>query len=132
MLYEKLRDLKNEKNMTIQEISDKSGVPTSTVSRIFSGQTDNPTFQNICDIVVAMGGSLDRLAGITTDEHPEYDPNAVMLQLCRERVEDKDREVKKWTKVIRTLWIAFIALVFIVTIMLMIDILNPNIGYIRY
>ena len=64
MLYEKLKALKMSKNLTIQEISEKSGVPSSTVSRIFSGQTDNPSFQNICDIVIAMGGSLDELAGI--------------------------------------------------------------------
>lgn len=133
MLYERLKELKNEKNMTIQEISDKSGVPTSTISRIFSGQTDNPSFQNICDIVVAMGGSLDKIAGIATEatQH-DYDPHAVMLQLCRERVEDKEREVKKWTRVMRSLWIAFVAMVFVVTILLLIDILNPNIGYVRY
>ena len=109
MLYERLKELKSEKNMTIQEISDKSGVPSSTVSRIFSGQTDNPSFQNICDIIVAMEGSLDIIAGISSADRTEkeYDSNAVLMQLCRERIEDKDREIKKWTGIVRMLWIAF-------------------------
>ncbi len=134
MLYERLKELKSEKNMTIQEISDKSGVPSSTVSRIFSGQTDNPSFQNICDIIVAMEGSLDIIAGISSADRTEkeYDSNAVLMQLCRERIEDKDREIKKWTGMVRMLWIAFLALVFIVMIILIIDLLHPEFGFIRY
>ena len=135
MLYEKLKALKMSKNLTIQEISEKSGVPSSTVSRIFSGQTDNPSFQNICDIVIAMGGSLDELAGIKNTEstyHTNADTHAILMQMCRERIEDKEREIKKWTRIIRILSIAFISLVIIIIALLIYDVASPGMGYIRY
>lgn len=135
MLYEKLKTLKMSKNLTIQEISEKSGVPSSTVSRIFSGQTDNPSFQNICDIVIAMGGSLDELAGIKNTEsadHTNADTHAILMQMCRERIEDKEREIKKWTRIIRILSIAFISLVIVIIALLIYDVASPGMGYIRY
>ena len=135
MLYEKLKALKMSKNLTIQEISEKSGVPSGTVSRIFSGQTDNPSFQNICDIVIAMGGSLDELAGIKNTEstdHTNADTHAILMQMCRERIEDKEREIKKWTRIIRILSIAFISLVIIIIALLIYDVASPGMGYIRY
>lgn len=44
MLHDQLKELKNRKNLTAQEIADRSGVPLSTVNKILSGQTDNPAF----------------------------------------------------------------------------------------
>lgn len=71
MLNDKLKELKDAKGLTVQAISDKSGVPASTVSRILSGQTESPYFANITDMVVAMGGSLDDLVGIKADGFTE-------------------------------------------------------------
>ena len=42
MLHHKLTDLKEKRGLTNQQISNKSGVPLSTVTRVFNGQTDNP------------------------------------------------------------------------------------------
>ena len=65
MVSQFLRELKAEKKLTTQQIADRSRVPLSTVSRVLSGPTDNPSFATICAIVKAMGGSLDELAGIS-------------------------------------------------------------------
>ena len=65
MIYERLRELKGRSGMSTQQISDRSGLPASTISRILSGQTDSPGFQTVCDLVRAMGGSLDELAGLS-------------------------------------------------------------------
>ena len=64
MITEKLTELKEKSALTNQQIADLSGVPLSTVTRIFSGQTDNPSFQTISDIVNVMGGSLDEIVGV--------------------------------------------------------------------
>lgn len=63
-IREKLNEMKSASHMTAQEISERSGIPLSTVNRIFAGTTDNPTFVTVRDIVKAMGGSLDDLGGI--------------------------------------------------------------------
>lgn len=59
MKAETLKKLKDESKLTTKQISEKSGIPESTISRILSGQTDNPSFDSIYAIVKAMGGSLD-------------------------------------------------------------------------
>ena len=72
MLATQLKLLKEKRGLTNQQLADLSGVPVGTVNRILSGQTDNPSFQTICDLVLAMDGSLDELAGIEkAPEGPE-------------------------------------------------------------
>ena len=136
MYVQKLKELKEKKKLTTQQISDLSGVPASTVSRILSGQTDNPSFQSICDITIAMGGSMDELVGISQlngeNEKMKYDSDAAFIQLYRERMDEKDKELERWLKTSRILFAAFLVMVFIVTFLLVFDILNPKIGYIQY
>ena len=58
-IVETLKNMKSEQNLTLQQISSASGVPLSTVNRILSGQTENPSFRDVAAIVAAMDGSLD-------------------------------------------------------------------------
>ena len=64
MLSTQLKLMKEARKLTTQQLSDLSGVPVGTINRILSGQTDNPSFQTVCDLVMAMDGSLDELVGI--------------------------------------------------------------------
>ena len=54
-MIEKLKTMKKNSQMTNQQIAEKSGVPESTVARIFSGKTPNPTIVTVISIVRAMG-----------------------------------------------------------------------------
>ena len=63
MLSEQLQHLKKKANISTQKWSELSGVPVSTISRLLSGQTDNPSFQSVCDLVYAVGGSVDEMMG---------------------------------------------------------------------
>lgn len=56
-MIEKLRELKKKSHMTNQQISEKSNIPESTVARIFSGKTPNPTVSTVISMVRAMGAS---------------------------------------------------------------------------
>ena len=79
MLATQLKLMKEKRGLTNQQLADLSGVPVGTVNRILSGQTDNPSFQTICDLVLAMDGSLDELAGI--EKAPEGPEAALAAQL---------------------------------------------------
>ena len=57
-IVETLKNMKSEQNLTLQQISSASGVPLSTVNRILSGQTENPSFRDVAAIVAAMDGML--------------------------------------------------------------------------
>lgn len=73
MMIEKLRQLKEKSRMTNQQISERSNIPESTVARIFSGKTPNPTIATVVSMVRAMGGSV---ADFLTDEESGADDGA--------------------------------------------------------
>ena len=57
--------MKDQRKLTNQQLADLAGIPVGTINRIMEGQTDNPSFQTVCDIVMVLDGSLDELVGIT-------------------------------------------------------------------
>ena len=78
-MIEKLRQLKKESHMTNQQIAEKSNIPESTVARIFSGKTPNPTVTTVVSMAKAMGCSAadllndedDPTSADTSAEHTE-------------------------------------------------------------
>lgn len=121
MLCDDLKALREKRKMTNQQISDASGVPLSSVNRVFSGQTDNPGFLMIRDIVIAMKGSLDEIAGI---KHQSSADDQI-IALYERSIANKDRWIKR-------LFIFSVSIVVGVMVFLLIDILDPAIGFIRY
>ncbi len=67
MWLEKLKELKAQSKMTYRDIADKTGIPLTTVEKLFSGRTREPRFTMVTDIARAMGGTLDD-NGITKKE----------------------------------------------------------------
>lgn len=65
-----LRQLKAARGYTQQQIADKSGVPIGTIGKYFSALDDeSASYEIIRKLVVCLGGSLDEMAGIRSDEH---------------------------------------------------------------
>ena len=65
MWLENLKCLKKEKGMTTKQIAEKTKLPEKTISRILSGDTDNPYVDTLQRIVTALGGSLDDILADT-------------------------------------------------------------------
>lgn len=59
--FENLRALKAKSNMSMREISVKSGIPEPTLEKIFSGATKSPGVNTIQSLVHALGYTLDDL-----------------------------------------------------------------------
>lgn len=77
MMYTYLRELKARAgDPTNAEIAEKSGVPESTIAKMMSGTVDNPRFQSVVDVVMALGGSLDELVGIVSAQPERPEPAA--------------------------------------------------------
>lgn len=127
MTSDYLKALKLKKNLTNQELSDLSGVPVGTINRIIANQTDNPSFQTVCDIVIALDGSLDELAGIrpkkdSEAENAKYTPE--IEAIYKQMIHSKD----KW---IFRLFVFSCVIVAFIVFLLIFDLLNPNIGFFR-
>lgn len=57
MWLQNLKELKKRVGLSSKQIAEKENLPERTVSRIFSGDTDNPGVDTIRRIIHALGGS---------------------------------------------------------------------------
>ena len=68
---EYLRWLKESGDYTQQQLADLTDIPYGTIPKYFSGMDDDSAnFEIVRKLVMAMGGSLDQLAGIRIDPAP--------------------------------------------------------------
>ena len=65
MWLDNLKQLKKEKGMSTRQIAEATKLPEKTISRIFSGDTENPYIDTLHRIVTALGGSLDDILADT-------------------------------------------------------------------
>ena len=137
---EKLKALKEEKELTNAEIATLSNLPLATITRIFNGTTPNPTFETISQIAIALGTSLDEIAGLKEPNEPPI-PSRIenTLNSYSELLKEKDdriRELKdlveKERKEKHTLQGVFTLFIAFVLVVLTIDILNGHFGYFKY
>lgn len=125
MLSTRLKELKDQRKLTNQQLSDLSGVPVGTINRIMAGQTDNPSFQTVCDMVMAMGGSLDELAGIQTPGGGEPSPPGEdLIQLYERTIEGKEKRLYR-------LFFLCCVLVAVLLGVLIYDLTHPMVGFFR-
>lgn len=130
--YDYIRHLKDERGMTNQQLSERSGVPLSSVHRVLSGQTDNPNFQTVCDLVIALGGSLDEMVGIRAPTPPVEKDTSGEIELLKAVIAEKEQTIVRKDKWLARLTYIVCGLVGFILIMTIIDRLNGNIGYWRY
>lgn len=127
MNFDYLLTLKEKCGLTNEQIANASGVPESTVARIFNGKTDNPYFQTIVDIVKAMGGSIDLMEGMVTEGEVKVstESESKLIQLYREIIQNKD----KWIKFLVAL---LVIIVFIFILLFTYDITHPTVGWFQH
>lgn len=125
-VWEKVCCLQTESGISFVEISKKSGVPLTTVKRFFRGETKNPGFLQVCQIVAALGGSVDDLLELG-DLPPKTTYTPTDERYCQQLLKDLNYE----RQLRRRCMIAFVILCALVMLAMMLDIVNPQFGYIR-
>ena len=135
VFLERLRVLKDKSGMSAKEIADKSGIPESTVTRILSGKTPNPTIISVMDIIKAMGGKAsdvfdDNAQVNTLPKVPQTvvtdmeKKNSEVIELYERIIKSKDRTIKLLTYVL-------LGLASVIIFLLLFDLFNGGIGYFR-
>ncbi len=81
MIKEYLKYLKINGNFSWHDISTASGLPETTIRKIFSGETSDPRFETVTRIVTAMGGSLDKINAIEKVENVEISEDSKIKAL---------------------------------------------------
>lgn len=85
----KIRNAKDRSGMTLEELSEKSGVSFSTVSRLYAGTQADPRLYNSAAICKELGLSLDELFGL---ENPVGSPEKLTKQIHRVELENAKLE----------------------------------------
>ena len=68
-----IQELRKKKDMTQEELAQKSGVSYTTLIKIERGSVQNPTVKTIKRIAVALDASVDLLLGkINLDNNPTH------------------------------------------------------------
>lgn len=93
---EKLKMIKQEKELSNAEIARVSNVPLPTVTRVFGERTLNPTFETVVDIAIGMGVSLDELVGLKQPDAPPIpSPIENTLNSYSELLKEKDDHIQE-------------------------------------
>lgn len=154
MLTTYLNTLKTKGNFTYEAIANLSNIPEATVKNIFSGKTEDPRFDTVSAIVKAMGGSLDAIYAATKQEDHEANTvialkehyeqhikglkehyDRIIFEL-KERHEERIAEINEHIDTIkldkRWFRVATCILAAALVVTLIVDILVPTIGWVRY
>ena len=132
-----LAALKNETKMSWAELSQKTGLPDSTIRKIFSGETTDPRLETISLIVSAMGGSLDAMVS-GKPEARETEMNAI--NLLRESYEKRIQDIKSasaaFTESLKKdkqqLFVIACVLTIFLLVFVALDLALGSVGWIRY
>ena len=81
-LFEALSNRRKKIRMSFEELSSISGVPVSTLKKIFTGVTANPPFETVRSIAHAMGLTTDDLAS-SIDGHSTTELSPAAMELAR-------------------------------------------------
>jgi phage repressor protein C with HTH and peptisase S24 domain/DNA-binding Xre family transcriptional regulator len=71
----RIKQVKNEKKITNEKLSELTGIPLSTVSKILAGISDSPKLSNMVLIARALGCTLDYIVSGTPQNNNNYTLN---------------------------------------------------------
>ena len=132
---ERLRALKDKSGLTTKQIAEKCDTPESTVTRILSGKTPNPTIITVLAMVKAMGGT----AADVFDDDAQVNTAPAVPQVVLTDMERKNIEIielykdiiKSKDKTIKLLTYVLLGVAAVIVFMLMFDLFCGGIGYLR-
>lgn len=129
--------------MPLSELEQLTDISHATMMRLFSLTDDtSPSFDNVIKVVLALGGSVDELLGLKAPNVTETPLTQAFNQLLEEKdkmIAEKDDHIHRLQDASRTqrkekyiLAAVLFAVLLAVMVVLIVDITNGNMGYVRY
>ena len=136
MVKDYLATLKNAGDYSWTEISNITGLPESTIRKIFSGETADPRFETVQRLVSAMGGSLDEISERKKGEEPETNAVMAVKEVYEARIQDIKASEAEYVASLkrdkRVLTILSCVLGAMLLAMLLVDLFIGSVGWVRY
>ena len=134
-IVDKLKAQKVKCGKTSLQIAKDCNLPESTVTRIFSGKTPNPTVATVIAMWKAMGGKAtelfdDNIKVDVTVEDPQVVVPQIDVKLYEQIIEMYKESMKTKDKWIKVLVIILSVLTLFILTILLADILHGGVGHI--
>lgn len=126
--------------LTYEIVAEKSNTPLPTVKNLYTGKTKDPRLTTVAPVIYAVNGSIDEMllgeskevsmppqANIITEQHFNDTVNHY-----EHRLEDKREIIKEKDKQIKFFKILACAGLGILIGLLILEVSNPNLGWIQY
>lgn len=98
---EKLNEIKQSKNYTAKYISEKTGIPKSTIEKIFGGFNKNPTFDNLRKIADVFGCGIDDFIEYESEPDSPFYTDRMIMNLVQQLYDRTD--LKKLLETVQSL-----------------------------
>lgn len=127
VITRKLNAMKERSGLTQQQISDRSGVPLGTVSRVFAGYAGQAGFNTVADIVHAMNCHVsDIVEEPPSMQHGGETQYPRSVQFYQPLLDEKNIRIRNLR---RFLWMLFILLMVTIAVFVAIVVwysMNPH------
>lgn len=132
LLIECLISKKEDLHLTNAAIAEQSGVPESTVTKLFNRTIKSPTFDTIAPIARTLNVSLDALLEMDTADIPKTAAQPVDGKMFAMLIESYTRQL-----IVKNRWITILAAALFAVFVLLIlfigyDVSHPNLGWVQY
>ena len=156
--------LKEKSGLTYEAIAEASGIPESTVKKLFSGKVENPGLDTILPIMYVLGGSFEEINSNGKDEVKEFSISSIKemyeyqlaevakmnethinnirshyeqhrqdsIENYEKRLADKREIIKEKDKQINFFKIVVAIGYSILIGLLILEVTNPNLGWIQF
>ena len=122
----RLNDQVASTNKTQQQLSDLSGVDVSSLSRMLTKESYDPGWSKVRDLVIALGWSLDALAGIIPAQKTQE--NTPSVEMYERIIAEKNR----WIRVLTIACAVFCVVLIVIVWYFIWDATHPHAGIIQY
>lgn len=94
-LFEVLTYYRKLKKITFDELTISTGIPKSTLQKVFTGVTANPAFELVRTIAAGLDVSINDIAAATRENEikPTFSPAALELARQFDRLDDHGQQV---------------------------------------
>lgn len=136
LLIECLIAKKEELQLTNAVVASKSGVPESTVTKLFNRTIKSPTFDTVAPVAEALGVSLDALIGVeyadVTISSATDSRFATDSRLFTALIDSYTRQLSIKNRWITLLAAALFAVLALALTVVVYDVTHPTVGWVQY
>ena len=135
-IKQKLNELWKKSGYSLTELEQDTGIAHSTMRRLLDiNDPSMPSFENVINVVIALGGSVDELIGLKTSDASE----TPLTRAYNRIIDEKDARINRLElahslqrKEKYAVAVALFIIIAVVAVILIIDFSNGGMGYVRY